>query len=163
MAAQNASEPGRNKRLKIKKFSAINLCINCLHLPLQPQRKIIWNAMGPRELVWNLKSACVESQESLCGIPRVLVWNPKTACVESTKGVNHLLKDVPRTQQRPELPTITLTWHASRSKANELWQNYNLKCTVQNKKESHSSWGYTFGGVYVPCITRVPGKNYSGD
>ena len=36
-------------------------------------------------------------------------------CVESThKGVNRRSEDVTQTQQRPESPTVTLTWHASK-------------------------------------------------
>ena len=38
------------------------------------------------------------------------------ACAESpNKGVNPRLKDIKHTQQRrPESPTVTLTWHASK-------------------------------------------------
>ena len=48
------------------------------------------------------------------------------ACVESTnKGVNVRWKDVTQTQQqRPESPTVTLTWHASKYKIHELHQRY---------------------------------------
>ena len=49
--------------------------------------------------------------------------------VESThKGVNQRSKDVTQTQQqRPESPTVTLTWHASKYKVHKLYWRYRLQ------------------------------------
>ena len=50
-------------------------------------------------------------------------------------------------QQRPELPTVTLTWHACRYKVhNSTWGTFSVGvCILYNR-------GCTSGGVYVPCI-----------
>ena len=49
--------------------------------------------------------------------------------LESThKGVNQCSKDVTQVQQqRPESPTVTLTWHACKHKGHKLHQRYILK------------------------------------
>ena len=48
--------------------------------------------------------------------------------LESThKGVNQCSKGVTQTQQqRPESPSVTLTWHASKYKVHKLHQEYIL-------------------------------------
>ena len=88
------------------------------------------------------------------------------ARAESThKGVNQRSKDVTQAQQqRPESPTVTLTWHVCKYKTYyKLRQRFILKCTSD--------------GIYVPCIiahmdvplvefmylvfTHVPGESYS--
>ena len=65
-----------------------------------------------------------------------------SARTESThKGVNSRPKYATQVQQqRPESPTVTLTWHACKYKVHKLNQRYILKefCT--------------FDGVYVLCI-----------
>ena len=75
------------------------------------------------------------------------VWIPKqneaqSARAESThKRVNQRSKYVTQIQQqRPELPTVTLTWHACKYLVHKL--------------------GCTSGGVYVLVLTRMPGENY---
>ena len=52
----------------------------------------------------------------------------QNARTETTlKEVNQRSKDVTQTQQqRPELPTVTLTWHASKHKVHKLHQKYIL-------------------------------------
>ena len=42
------------------------------------------------------------------------------------KGINQRSKDVTKTQQRPESPTVTLTWHASKCKMHKFHQRYSL-------------------------------------
>ena len=44
-----------------------------------------------------------------------IIWiRLRPRCEINTQGLNHCSKDVTQTQQqRPELPTVTLTWHAS--------------------------------------------------
>ena len=43
------------------------------------------------------------------------------------KGVNQSSKDVTQVQQqRPESPTVTLTWHACKQKVHKLTQRYIL-------------------------------------
>ena len=53
----------------------------------------------------------------------------QSARTESTnKGVNQRSKCVTRVQQqRPESPTITLTWHAWKYKVHKLHQRYTLR------------------------------------
>ena len=50
------------------------------------------------------------------------------------KGANYRSKDVTQVQkQRPESPTVTLTWHACKCKAHKLHQRYILSI----RKTSH--------------------------
>ena len=61
--------------------------------------------------------------------------------ISANKGVNQRSKDVTQTQQqRPESPTVALTWHASKHKVHKL---HRYICTT--------------GGVYVPCSTQTGG------
>ena len=43
---------------------------------------------------------------------------------QQRKGDNYRLKDVTRTQQRPESAEVTLTWTASKHKVYELIERY---------------------------------------
>ena len=50
---------------------------------------------------------------------------PEDSCKINTlhKGVNQCLKNVTQAQQqKPELPSVTLTWHASKYKVHQLHQ-----------------------------------------
>ena len=61
------------------------------------------------------------------------------ACAESAhKGVNKWSKEATQTQQRPESPTVTLTWHASKYKI--------CRCSQMEF-------------IYV-VFTRIPGEGY---
>ena len=68
---------------------------------------------------------CVDTERDLS--TRWVYLNSKTA--QSThKGVNWRSKDVTQIQQqRPESPTITITWHACKSKVHKLHQRHILK------------------------------------
>ena len=57
----------------------------------------------------------------------------KTCAVESThKGVNQCSKYVTQVQQqRPESPTVTLTWHACKYKVHKLHQRYSLRNCIK--------------------------------
>ena len=68
----------------------------------------------------------------------------------NTKGVNYRSKYVTQVQQqRPESPSVTLTWHACKHKVHILHHRYMLVY----------SRGCISGGVYVTCITRMPGES----
>ena len=66
------------------------------------------------------------------------------------KGVNYCAKEVTQTQQRPESPTASLTWHASKCKVhNKLHQRYIFKVNeicaclgafLQKVGVSYSDW-----------------------
>ena len=48
--------------------------------------------------------------------------------------LNQRSKDVTQVQQqRPELPTVTLTWHACKYKVHKFYHKYILKCALQSK------------------------------
>ena len=52
------------------------------------------------------------------------------------KGVNECMKDITQAQQqRPELPMVTLTWHACKSNVHKLHQRYIL--SFASLKEDH--------------------------
>ena len=61
----------------------------------------------------------------------------QSTCAESTnKGVNQHSKYLTQAQQqRPELPTVTLTWRVCKYKVRKLHQRYILNCTVDDKSE----------------------------
>ena len=77
-------------------------------------------------------------KRSAVGVSTSLKWNEaQSAPAESThKGVKLCSKDVAQ-QQRPESPTVTLTWQVREYKVHKLHQRYIL---------------YVYSGVYVPCI-----------
>ena len=84
---------------------------------------------------WQLSRRCCTCTYfvSLC-VDRILFFidlkqnAAQCACTESThKGVHQRSKDVTQTkQQRPESPTVTLTWHASKYKVYKLHQRWEL-------------------------------------
>jgi len=59
---------------------------------------------------------------------------------ESTnKGVNQRSKDVtPTQQQRPDLPTVTLVWHASLYKVNKFHHLHHVKSETDDANELQS-------------------------
>ena len=60
-------------------------------------------------------------------IPSIKPTFNKTSFIPTHKGLHQLSKDVTQThQQRPELPTVPLTWHASKYKVPKLHQRYIL-------------------------------------
>ena len=69
-------------------------------------------------------------------------------------------KDVTQTQQRPESPTVTLTWHASQAKVHKLHQSPTVTLTwhASQAKVHKLQQSYTLhprctsGGLYVQCI-----------
>ena len=56
----------------------------------------------------------------------------QSACAESTnKGVNSRSKYITQVQQqRPESPTVTLTWHTCKYKVHKLHQRYILNLRI---------------------------------
>ena len=66
---------------------------------------------------------------------------PESVRAETThKGVNQGWTNVTRTQQRPESPTVTLTWHASKYKAYKLHQRYTLSTRYINSTRGISTY-----------------------
>ena len=80
-------------------------------------------------------------------------------------------KDVTQTQQRPESPTVTLTWHASQAKVHKLHQSPTVTLTwhasqAKRYMKSNRVTAYTFRaplvdlmycvftGIYRLCVTR---------
>ena len=60
------------------------------------------------------------SSQLRSGVPRTQKLKSR---LSTDKGVNQCSKDVTQTQQqRPESPTVTLTWHASKCKVHKLHQ-----------------------------------------
>ena len=56
----------------------------------------------------------------------VCTFQPGSFTGWDSEGVNQRLKYVRQVQQRPEPPTVTLTWHACKYKVHKLHQRYIL-------------------------------------
>ena len=88
----------------------------------------------------------------------------QSACAESTcKGVNQHSKDVTQTkEQRPELPTVTLTWHASKLQENAPLVEF-IHLVYLSEETNYCVW-FFFNSMdnkqsYL-LITYTPGVSY---
>ena len=81
------------------------------------------------------------------------------------KGVDQHLKGTTQAkQQRPELPTVTLTRHESKCKAHKLHQRpiNSMRCTSRKLTGTSGSGGLTIGGCHQPPWRRAPCHQHPG-
>ena len=126
-----------NTHCKITKLpTAFTFCPkflpNCKVTPQQQKRKRNIQQFAYAWARWQDKGQGVSWTKSISH----LIWNrmrPVLVHTEPThKGVNKRSKVVTQIQQqRPELPTVTLTWHVCKHKVHKLHQRYILctRCT----------------------------------
>ena len=109
----------------------------------------IWNRTRPRALVQNQHTRELISARStshkhnnkdLCNSPGMRV---------TTRYINSTRVTASKPHQRPESPTVTFTWHASKYKVHKLHQRYILKKKKKKKKKRDKKKRIPPSGIYT--------------
>ena len=112
-----------------------NIFVNCISrtLPYMCIEYCVYvntyrvSAQGVNE-TWQMYIILLSLLSSSSSVILLLLWGglcdvfKKRACVATNKGVNQFWKDI--WAQRTKLPTVTVTWHASKYKVHQLHQSY---------------------------------------